>query len=173
MTAVGSANSKVRFSSAPSFPRQLNLTAEVHEYQFSNVLTSIKMKTLLFSAFILCTTSVGIAIKCPICGSPTSMKDCEKNEIERDCGDKFDRCLKLSAYRNETPYFFRKVCETKSNCALQSKTCNQSLTCESDCCDSDGCNSSLQDGTVPDRCNSSVIIAFLMVTYALVSKMYY
>ena len=123
----------------------------------------------------------GIAIKCPICSSRISMEDCEKNEIECDCPDEFDRCLKLSTQ----PEIFTKVCETKYNCARHSKACNQSLTCESDCCDSDGCNSSVQDGrfngtvpdgcysSAPDRCSSSVIIAFLMVTFALVSKMCY
>ncbi|XP_015767519.1 PREDICTED: prostate stem cell antigen-like [Acropora digitifera] len=126
------------------------------------------MKTVLFSAFILCTASVGIAIKCLTCSSPTSMEDCEKIEKEHDCGDKFDRCGKLSTYRNETPNVFSKGCSTKSDCAKQSEGCNLSLICKSDCCDSDGCNSS-----VPDRCNNSVIIAFLMVTYALVSKMCY
>lgn len=124
------------------------------------------------------------------------MEDCEKNETELDCGDKFDRCIKLFSPSNN----FVKGCTTKFYCAKQSKACNQSRLCESDCCDSNGCNSSVQDGfnspvpdgfnstmpdrcnstvpdgcnsSVPDRCSSSVIIAFLMVTFAVVSKMCY
>jgi len=169
LTAVRSANTKVRFAYAPSFSRQLNLTVEVHQYQFSNELTSIKMKTLLFLALILCTASVGFAIKCQECASSTSMEDCKEKEKERDCGGSFDRCAKMSfEYKVGVlqTKVFGKGCSTKANCDANEQFVNcgkiEGATCEFDCCDSDGCNSSVMP----------VISAFLMVICTLVSMLY-
>ncbi|XP_015771463.1 PREDICTED: uncharacterized protein LOC107349788 [Acropora digitifera] len=128
------------------------------------------MKTLIFVAFILCTASVGFAIKCQDCSSSTSMEDCKKNEKEKDCGGGFDRCFKSSfAYKVsilETKAF-AKGCATKATCDAETilKICKKAKgsTCEWNCCDSDGCNS----GAMP------VISAFLLVICTLVSKMCY
>ncbi|XP_074613432.1 uncharacterized protein LOC141873347 isoform X2 [Acropora palmata] len=128
------------------------------------------MKILIFVAFILCTASVGFAIKCQICSSTTSMEDCKKNEKERDCGGGFDRCFKSSfAYKVsilETKAF-AKGCATKAFCDAEEtlKICKKAKgsTCAFNCCDSDGCNSSAMP----------VISAFLLVICTLVSKMCY
>ncbi|XP_015771460.1 PREDICTED: uncharacterized protein LOC107349787 isoform X2 [Acropora digitifera] len=129
------------------------------------------MKTLLFLAFVLCTASVGFAIKCQTCTSTTSMEDCKKNEKEMDCGGGFDRCIKTSFdYNASMPQgkVFSKGCSTKVTCDSQQKLkeiCNDAggSTCEWNCCDSDGCNSSAMP----------VISAFLLVICTLVSKMCY
>ncbi|XP_074613244.1 uncharacterized protein LOC141873218 isoform X2 [Acropora palmata] len=128
------------------------------------------MKTLLFLAFILCTASVGFAIKCQICGSTTSMEDCKKNEKETDCGGSFDRCLTWSfdyKFSGVETKSFAKSCATKASCDAgeKLKICKEAKgsTCEWNCCDSDGCNSSAMP----------VISAFLLVICTLVSKMCY
>ena len=120
------------------------------------------------------------------------MEDCKKNEKETDCGGGFDRCVKLSlVYKVLTVErkSFSKGCTTNATCdAGQTlKLCKEAkgTTCEWNCCDSDGCNGSampvISTSTssampVTTASNSSampVISAFLLVTCALVSKMFY
>ena len=109
---------------------------------------------------------LGFALKCQICSSETSMEDCKKNEKELDCGGSLDRCAKISLDFKvgvlETKSF-TKICTTKAVCdaGKQLDACKKAkgATCEFDCCDSDGCNSSAMP----------VISAFLMVLCALVS----
>ena len=113
----------------------------------------------------------GFALKCQQCSSTTSMEDCKKNEKETDCGGNFDRCLKTSLdYKVLTveTKSFAKICATKALCNANQKLkeiCKEAKgsTCESNCCDSDGCNSSAMP----------VISAFLLVLCTLVSKMCY
>ncbi|XP_029190662.1 uncharacterized protein LOC122946924 [Acropora millepora] len=128
------------------------------------------MKTLLFLAFVLCTASVGFAIKCQECSSTTSMEECKKKEKEKDCGEGFDRCIKRSFdYKLSILQIksFSKGCSTKATCDADQKLkiCKEAkgTTCEWNCCDSDGCNSSAMP----------VISAFLLVICTLVSKMCY
>ena len=98
------------------------------------------------------------------------MEDCKKNEKETDCGGSIDRCLTFSFDYNvsvvETKSFV-KSCATKATCDAgeKLKTCKEAKgsTCEWNCCDSDGCNSSAMP----------VISAFLLVICTLVSKMCY
>ena len=87
-----------------------------------------------------------------------------------DCGGGFDRCFKSSfAYKGSTGKIknFEKGCATKATCDAEQtlKGCKKAkgTTCEWNCCDSDGCNSSAMP----------VISAFLLVICTLVSKMCY
>ena len=98
------------------------------------------------------------------------MEDCKKNEKEIDCGVSFDGCLtwsldfKISGVETKS---FAKSCATKATCDAgeKLKICKEAkgLTCEFNCCYSDGCNSSAMP----------VISAFLLVICTLVSKMCY
>ena len=97
------------------------------------------------------------------------MEDCEKDEKEEDCGEKTDRCFKVSLdYKVAFVHIigFSKGCTTKALCNAHEKLkiCEEADgTCEVNCCDSDGCNSSAMP----------VISAFLLVICTLVSKMCY
>lgn len=98
------------------------------------------------------------------------MEDCKKNEEEKDCGGGSDRCVKSSFdYKVLTveKKAFAKGCATKAACDAEQtlKACKKAKgsTCEYNCCDSDGCNSSAMP----------VISAFLLVICTLVSKMCY
>ena len=98
------------------------------------------------------------------------MEDCKKNEKETDCGGSFDRCIKTSFdYKVSILQIkgFSKGCSTKAFCDAekQLEICKKAggATCEFDCCDSDGCNSSAMP----------VISALLVVICSLVSLMCY
>ncbi|XP_015747692.1 PREDICTED: uncharacterized protein LOC107327465 isoform X1 [Acropora digitifera] len=126
------------------------------------------MKTLLFLAFILCTASVALAIKCKNCVSSKSMEDCKEREESVDCdsvsiGFVADRCVKMS-YEYSGIKSFGKTCYSKQLCEQGGeafKNCKQisNATCEMSCCDSNYCNS----GTAP------LVSAFLMIVCALTS----
>ena len=97
------------------------------------------------------------------------MEECKKNEKETDCGGSFDRCAKASLDYNISMVeikMFGKGCSTKAVCDANKEfnACKniEGGTCEFDCCDSDGCNSSAMP----------VISALLMVICVLVSTWY-
>ena len=119
--------------------------------------------------FVLLLNS-GFAIKCQRCSSTTSMEECKKNEREDDCGESYDRCFKMSLdYKLAIVQIkgFTKGCSTKALCDANQKLkiCKEAegSTCELNCCDSDGCNSSAMP----------VISVFLLIICTLVSKMCY
>ncbi|XP_044173082.1 uncharacterized protein LOC122957183 [Acropora millepora] len=126
------------------------------------------MKTLLFLAFILCTASVALAIKCKNCVSSESMEDCKEREESVDCdnvriGFVADRCVKMS-YEYSGFKGFVKTCYSKQLCEQGSeafRNCEQvsGATCKLNCCDSNYCNS----GTAP------LVSALLMIVCALSS----
>ncbi|XP_015768679.1 PREDICTED: uncharacterized protein LOC107347291 [Acropora digitifera] len=124
------------------------------------------MKTLLFLAFILCTASVALAIKCKVCASPESMEDCKEKEQSVDCSSLpmgYDRCVKMSLEYGGVKSF-AKSCFSKQLCEEGNavyKSCKQisGATCEMTCCDSDNCNS----GTAP------LVSALVMIVCALTS----
>ena len=96
------------------------------------------------------------------------MEDCKKNERETYCEGIYDRCVKISydyKFEGSEVKYFEKGCYTKALCddieKLQKCKDVGGLTCEFNCCDSDGCNGSAMP----------VISAFLLVICTLLSEM--